>query len=76
MSSAALLHLCLPSLLSHPVSTLAPNGSVTCCHSTGLTSSVIASGEGEAERRMLSWQQQDQLGRTTPLRSYIPGGDE
>lgn len=25
---------------------------------------------------MPSWQQQDQLGRTTLLRSYLPGGDE
>ena len=25
---------------------------------------------------MLSWQQQDQMGRTTLLRSYTPGGDE
>ncbi len=25
---------------------------------------------------MLSWQQQDQLGRTALLRSYVPGGDE
>ncbi len=25
---------------------------------------------------MLSWQQQDQLGRTTLLCSYVPGGDK
>ena len=27
-------------------------------------------------RRILSWKQQDQLGRTTLLRSYVPGGDQ
>ena len=50
--------------LSRPVSTIAPNGSMTTFHYNGLTSSVIG-GEGEDERRMLSWQRQDQLGRTT-----------
>ena len=45
-------------------------------HYNGLTASVIGGGEGEDERRMLSWQQQDQMGRTTLLRSYTPGGDE
>ena len=62
--------------LGRPVSTLAPNGSMTTYHYNGLTSSVSAAGKGEEARRMLSWQQQDQLGRTTLLRSYIPGGDE
>ena len=60
--------------LGRPVSATAPNGSVTSHHYNGLTSSVIGGGEGE--RRMLSWQQQDQLGRATLLRSYMPGGDE
>ena len=49
---------------------------MTSYHYNGLTGSVIGGGAGEAERRMLSWQQQDQLGRTTLLRSYTPGGDE
>ncbi|MCY3994420.1 MAG: hypothetical protein OXF50_24565 [Caldilineaceae bacterium] len=62
--------------LSRPISTRAPNGSVTTYHYKGLTSSVIASSEGEETSRMLSWQQQDQLGRTTLLRSYAPGTDE
>ena len=42
-----------------------PNGSVTTYHDNCLPSSVITSGEGEETSRMLSWQQQDQLGRTT-----------
>ena len=54
----------------------APNGSTASYHYDGLTSSVIASGEGDDSRRMPSWQKQDQLGRTTLLRSYLPGGDE
>ena len=54
----------------------APNGSTASYHYDGLTSSVIASGEGDDSRRMLSWQKQDQLGRTTLLRSYLPGDDE
>ena len=49
---------------------------MTTYHYNGLTASVIAGSEGEAERRMLSWRQQNQLGRTTLLRSYTPGGDE
>ena len=62
--------------LSRPASTRAPNGSVTTYHYNGLTSSVVGGSEGDDARRMLSWQQQDQLGRTTLLRSYVPGGDE
>ena len=62
--------------LSRPVSTIAPNGSMTTFHYNGLTSSVIGGSRGEDERRMLSWQRQDQMGRTTLLRSYTPGGDE
>ncbi len=62
--------------LGRPVSTLAPNGSMTTYDYNGLTSSVIGGGKGEEARRMLSWQQQDQLGRATLLRSYLPGGDE
>ena len=62
--------------LSRPVSTRAPNGITASYHYNGLTSSVIGGGEGDDARRMLSWQQQDQLGRTTLLRSYVPGGDE
>ena len=51
---------------------------MTSYHYNGLTASVIGGGEGEDERRMLSWQQQDQLERTTLLRSYTPaaGDDE
>jgi len=59
--------------LGRPASTQAANGATTSYHYNGLTSSVTASGQGEEERRLLSWQQQDQLGRTTLLRSYIPG---
>ena len=62
--------------LSRPVSARAPNGSMTTFHYNGLTSSVIGGSRGEDERRMLSWQRQDQMGRTTLLRSYTPGGDE
>ena len=49
---------------------------MTTYHYNGLTSSVIGGAEGRSERRMLSWQQQEQLGRTTLLRSYTPGGGE
>ena len=56
--------------LSRPASTRAPNGATTTYHYNGLTALAIASGEDEDARRMLSWQQQDQLGRTTLLRSY------
>ena len=41
-----------------------------------MTSLVIAFSEGDEARRLHSWQQQDQLGRTMLLRSYVPGGDE
>ena len=49
---------------------------MTTYHYNGLTPSVIGGAEGRSERRMLSWQQQEQLGRTTLLRSYTPGGGE
>ena len=49
---------------------------MTTYHYNGLTASVIGGGKGEAERRMVSWQQQDQLGRTTLLRTYTPDDDE
>ena len=62
--------------LSRSASTRAPNDTTITYHYNGLTSSAIASGEDEDARRMLSWQQQDQLGRTTLLRSYAPGNDE
>ena len=62
--------------LGRPASTRAPNGAATSYHYNGLTSSVIGGGEGDNERRLLSWQQQDQLGRTTLLRSYTPGADD
>ena len=45
-------------------------------HYDGLTSSVIGGSRGEDERRMLSWQRQDQMGRTTLLRSYTPAAGE
>ena len=62
--------------LGRPASTRAPNGATTSHYYGGLTSSVIGGGAGESERRLLSWQQQDQLGRTTLLRTYIPGSNK
>lgn len=62
--------------LGRPASTQAANGATTSYHYSGLTSSVTASGQGGNERRLLSWQQQDQLGRTTLLRSYMPGEED
>ncbi len=58
--------------LSRPVSTNAPNGSITSYHYNGLTSSVIGGSRGEDERRMLSWQRTsgidyDFLGRKTGM---------
>ena len=38
---------------------------MTTYHYNGLTSSVIGGGEGETERRMLSWQQQNHLSSTS-----------
>ena len=60
--------------LGRPRVTRAPNGSETSYHYEGYVTAAIASSADEAERRMLSWQQQDQMGRTTLLRSYTPGG--
>ena len=62
--------------LGRPRVTRSPNGSETRFHYDGYVTSAIAAGADESERRMLSWQQQDQLGRTTLLRSYTPGSDE
>ena len=62
--------------LGRPASTQAANGATTSYHYNGLTSSVTANGQGEEERRLLSWQQQDQIGRTTLLRSYTPGEED
>ncbi|MCY3708650.1 MAG: hypothetical protein OXG26_07100, partial [Caldilineaceae bacterium] len=62
--------------LGRPARTRAANGATTSYHYSGLTSSVTASGQGGDERRLLSWQQQDQLGRTTLLRSYTPGEED
>ena len=73
MVGTLLYQLNIPSHFPCAPSARAPNGSVTSCHDNGLISSVIGGGEGAAARRMLSWQQQDQLGRTTLLRSCIPG---
>ena len=65
-------------LLISPVqlSTHAANGAVTSYHYNVLTVSVNGGGEGGEARRLLSWQQQDQLGRTTLLRSYTPGEED
>jgi len=41
----------------------ASNGSITTYHDNGLTSSIIATGESAAARRMLSWQRQDRFDR-------------
>ncbi len=53
-----------------------PNSNITTYRYNGLTSSVIGGAVGDDARRMLNRQQQDQLGRTTLLRSYTPGGGE
>ncbi len=53
-----------------------PNSNITTYHYNGLTPSVIGGAVGDDARRMLNRQQQDQLGRTTLLRSYTPGGGE
>ena len=65
-------------LLISPVllSTHAANGATTSYHYNGLTASVTGGGEDGDARRLLSWQQQDQLGRTTLLRSYTPGEED
>ena len=58
--------------LGRPASTRAPNGAATSYHYNGLTSSVIGGGEGDNERRLLSWQRSssihyDFVGRKTAM---------
>ena len=63
--------------LGRVVRARAPDGGMTTTHYDGLRSSVIGeSGAVGGGRRMLGWQERDQLGRTVLLRSYVAGGEE